>query len=216
MDRLHQSTFNSELIGGHAALDLVNTVSWRLDNERRRDNLRDFPALAEWCRRAGLIDNALTQDLLAAASAHPRISQQVLHDSRALRDHLHELLASLVDDGEPADPVAVPPCLRVPFLEALAHSDLIGPTMRWQLTPQRLADLPRLLALQAIDLLQTSELHMIRRCHGAGCGWLFLDRTRSHTRRWCSSSDCGNRDRARRHYARHLDQTSHEPGTSVQ
>jgi predicted RNA-binding Zn ribbon-like protein len=50
--------------------------------------------------------------------------------------------------------------------------------------------------------LQSSQLHLIRTCQGPGCGWMFLDRTRSHTRRWCSSGDCGNRDRARRHYAR--------------
>jgi CGNR zinc finger len=64
------------------------------------------------------------------------------------------------------------------------------------------------LALQVLDLLQSPHLHLhlLRRCHGPGCGWLFLDRTRSHTRRWCSSSDCGNRARARRHYARHRDQ----------
>ncbi|MFJ9034356.1 CGNR zinc finger domain-containing protein [Streptomyces sp. NPDC102274] len=29
-----------------------------------------------------------------------------------------------------------------------------------------------------------------------------LDRSRSGTRRWCSSGDCGNRDRVRRHYSR--------------
>ncbi|MBV8733872.1 MAG: CGNR zinc finger domain-containing protein [Solirubrobacterales bacterium] len=31
---------------------------------------------------------------------------------------------------------------------------------------------------------------------------MFLDSTRNHSRRWCSSGDCGNRARARRHYAR--------------
>jgi predicted RNA-binding Zn ribbon-like protein len=100
------------------------------------------------------------------------------------------------------------------LLEALSHSDLIGPPMRWQVTPRRPADIPRLLALQTLDLLQSPKSHLIRRCHGAGCGWFFLDCTRSHTRRWCSSSDCGNRDRARRHYARHRDQTQHKPGTT--
>ena len=104
-----------------------------------------------------------------------------------------------------------PPGLLVLLVDALARSDLAGLPMRWQLTPHQPADIPRLLGLQALDLLQSPQLHQIRQCAGAGCGWLYLDRTRSHTRRWCSSSDCGNRDRARRHYARHRDLT--QPGT---
>ncbi|MER7663745.1 MULTISPECIES: CGNR zinc finger domain-containing protein [unclassified Streptomyces] len=34
------------------------------------------------------------------------------------------------------------------------------------------------------------------RCAGPGCGRFFLDRTRAGTRRWSSSGDCGNSDRA--------------------
>jgi len=205
-----------QFIGGHPALDLVNTVSWRLDNDRRRENLPDFAALTRWCQRAGLLDGVATQQLLTAASEHAPAAERALHGARSLREHLHTLLAPLVDDAEPPGAATAPPSLHRLLLDALAHSDLTGAPMRWQLTPQQPADIPRLLALQALDLLQTPQLHLIRQCHGAGCGWLFLDRTRSHIRRWCSSSDCGNRDRARRHYARHHDQTSHKPGTSTQ
>ena len=205
-----------ELIGGHLALDLVNTVSWRLDNDRRRDNLADFPALTRWCQRAGLLTGVATQQLLTAASEHPQSAEQALRGTRSLREHLHTLLASLVDHSEAPDAVTAPPGLHRLLLDALAHSDLTGAPMRWQLIPQQPADIPRLLALEALDLLQTPQLHLTRRCHGVGCGWLFLDRTRSHTRRWCSSSDCGNRDRARRHYARHHDQTPRKPDTSTQ
>jgi predicted RNA-binding Zn ribbon-like protein len=102
-----------------------------------------------------------------------------------------------------------PPGLRALLLDALAHSELTGPPMRWQLTQDQYPDIPRLLALQVLDLLQSPQLPLLRRCHGPGCGWLFLDRTRSHTRRWCSSSDCGNRERARRHYTRHRGQPAH-------
>ncbi|WP_311774685.1 CGNR zinc finger domain-containing protein [Streptomyces sp. AK010] len=52
------------------------------------------------------------------------------------------------------------------------------------------------------DLLTGDGLGRIRRCAGPGCGWFFLDRSRSGTRRWCSSDDCGNRDRARSHCSR--------------
>ncbi|MER8265415.1 CGNR zinc finger domain-containing protein [Streptomyces griseus] len=54
----------------------------------------------------------------------------------------------------------------------------------------------------AEELLGGDGLGRIRRCAGPGCGWFFVDRSRSGSRRWCSSRDCGNRDRARRHYAR--------------
>ena len=42
----------------------------------------------------------------------------------------------------------------------------------------------------------------VRVCEGNGCGWLFLDQTRNGSRRWCSSGDCGRRERVRRHRAR--------------
>jgi predicted RNA-binding Zn ribbon-like protein len=191
------------LVGGHVALDLVNTVSWRLDTNRRRDNLHDYAALIGWCQRAGLLGPGAGRRLLAAAPGHPRLTQQTVHDVRTLREHAHTLLASLVDGGEPSRVVVTPPDLRALLLDALARSELTGPPMRWQLTPDQHPDIPRLLALQVLDLLQSPQLSLLRRCHGPGCGWLFLDRTRSHTRRWCSSSDCGNRERARRHYTRH-------------
>jgi predicted RNA-binding Zn ribbon-like protein len=210
------STPIPELIGGHVALDLVNTISWRLDNDRRRDNLPDFPALIRWCQRAGLLEGVATRQLLTAASEHPSAAQRALRGARSLREDLHTLLARLVDDADPPDAVMAPRSLHRLLLDAMAHSDLTGSPMRWQLTPQRPADIACLLALQALDLLQTPQLDLIRQCHGVGCGWLFLDRTRSHTRRWCSSRDCGNRDRARRHYARHHDQTSLKPGTATQ
>lgn len=54
-------------------------------------------------------------------------------------------------------------------------------------------------------LVSVEQLPLLRICglHESGeCGWLFLDETRNHTRRWCSMKDCGNRAKARRHYHR--------------
>ena len=38
----------------------------------------------------------------------------------------------------------------------------------------------------------------LRRCANPACRLLFEDGSRSHTRRWCDSAGCGNRDRVRR------------------
>jgi predicted RNA-binding Zn ribbon-like protein len=57
------------------------------------------------------------------------------------------------------------------------------------------------LAIALVELLSGPDLPRLRRCDGEGCGWLFLDLTRNHSRVWCAAGDCGNRTRVRRHRA---------------
>ena len=59
-------------------------------------------------------------------------------------------------------------------------------------------------AHSAARLLTDEKLRSgIRQCaDDRGCGVLFLDRTRNHSRRWCSMKSCGNRAKAQRHYLR--------------
>lgn len=39
-------------------------------------------------------------------------------------------------------------------------------------------------------------------CQADGCGWFYVDESPNRTRQWCSSEVCGNRERARRAYAK--------------
>ena len=59
--------------------------------------------------------------------------------------------------------------------------------------PDRLAD-------AAVDLLRTLDVAQLKTCPlvDGGCGWLFLDRSRNSSRRWCSMDDCGAKAKARR------------------
>jgi len=50
----------------------------------------------------------------------------------------------------------------------------------------------------AIDLLTTDAIQRVRACADQSCGWLFVDATRSGTRRWCDMKVCGNRNKVRR------------------
>jgi predicted RNA-binding Zn ribbon-like protein len=52
----------------------------------------------------------------------------------------------------------------------------------------------------ALELLLSNQTDRIRECNG--CGWLFFDGTRNKSRRWCTMAICGNRAKAKRHYAR--------------
>ena len=60
--------------------------------------------------------------------------------------------------------------------------------------------IPDRLASSAVELLRTIDIEQLRTCPVAegGCGWLFLDRSRNGSRRWCSMADCGTQAKIRR------------------
>ncbi|OAR23182.1 hypothetical protein A8W25_27145 [Streptomyces sp. ERV7] len=180
-------------IGGHPVLDFVNTVAWRTDADRRVDRVTDAPGWLRWAVAAKVFPAAPEGELPSGEGA--------LAGLLALRGALEAVLDA-VTDGQPP-PAPAWGRLRLALLEAREAAALPpGLPLRWEADARNLADLRHALALRAEELLAGPGASRVRRCAGPGCGWFFLDRTRGSTRRWCSSGDCGNRDRARRHYAR--------------
>lgn len=49
------------------------------------------------------------------------------------------------------------------------------------------------------DAICSADFSHIKRCEGHACTLLFLDKTRTHTRRWCSMAVCGNRAKQSTH-----------------
>lgn len=190
-----------DLIGGHPVLDLINTVSWRLDPTRRVDSLQTFPMLSRRLVRIGLLDTETAARMARLAESDRRAAGRVLKQVCVLRERLFALLAANADGGAPSPALldAVLPAL----VGSLRHATSApGLPLRWRVGVHQPADLVALVGLSALDFLQSPEIDRVRLCEGPGCGWLFLDRSRSHTRRWCSTADCGNRVRVSRHYQR--------------
>jgi predicted RNA-binding Zn ribbon-like protein len=185
----------AEAIGGHPALDLVNTVAWRLDPARTVDRVVDGAALVHWAEFAGVID-------AGRARAFGRENADVVvPEVRRLREQVHRVLQPLAVGSEPeAKDVAT---LHRSLVGALARAQTRA-TMPLDLATglATVGDLPDELALHAWRLLEREDRSRLRQCQAEDCGWLFLDRTKNGSRVWCSSADCGNRTRARRHYAR--------------
>ncbi|MFH9400680.1 CGNR zinc finger domain-containing protein [Streptomyces sp. NPDC017638] len=193
------------LIGGHPVLDFANTVAWRTDPDRRVARVEGIEAWTRWAGRVELFTTEEATVLLSPASPDGRVdpsrTSYELAALEALRSALWEVLDALADNSHlPDGPWET---LRRSILVARQQADLPPALpLRWQVRATGFADLAHALALQADELLAGPLVRRIRRCEGPGCGWFFLDRSRSGTRRWCSSGDCGNRDRARRHYHR--------------
>ena len=191
-----------DLVGGHPALDLVNTVSWRHDPGRWRENLAVPLDLLTWAHRAAIIDEQQLTAMRLAIGRDGETAAAVLGRVHELRELLYRHLADCVDHPGREQQIGNGSPLHRAFADAVTASSLAGTPARWTLQAPSLHDLPRVLTLHGLDLVQTMPRDRLRRCDDDGCGWLFLDATRNHSRRWCSSGECGNRDRARRHYAR--------------
>lgn len=50
--------------------------------------------------------------------------------------------------------------------------------------------------------LSEKDLTLVRNCEGSGCTLWFHDTSKTHARRWCTMSVCGNRAKAAAHRAR--------------
>ena len=180
-------------ISGHRALDLVNTVDWRLAPERLVEDLHDYDDVLRWSVQLGLLQDESQDALRELASRFPHKADAEVNQVRGLREGVYE---TLFEEGDPG-------ILSREYAEAIESGALArgGEGWSWQL-PIDLA-LPRhLIGVEAYDLMTRADLSVLSQCQDAECGWVFLDNSPRHNRRWCVAADCGNRNRAREFYRR--------------
>ncbi len=48
------------------------------------------------------------------------------------------------------------------------------------------------------EMLTNGVVRRIKTCANSGCRWVFFDKTKARTKRWCNDRTCGNRARVRR------------------
>ena len=170
-----------KLIGGAAALDFANLVSYR-GTEREHDWLDPASNARRWAEAAGL----------------PTTPGATAAELCTLRELLARVFLAVVDGRTPgaADvgqlgrlATGEPRRLRFPAGAVAAA---------W--IDERPSLLGRVAADAAALLTSADRLGRLGAC--AECRWLFLDTTRNGSRRWCDPADCGNRARQRRHYQR--------------
>jgi predicted RNA-binding Zn ribbon-like protein len=192
-----------EWVGGHPALDFVNTVNAWTGNHPGAEYLLTYEDLLRWHRLAGLIGSHGSRSLSMASTPDKATA---LQDALAFRGALHRIFHS----------VAAGQSLPQRALDHL--NDALRRTVKWR----------RLLAAgreircgwdftgappdailgpvtwQAAELLEHGELDRIKECPALnGCGWLFLDSSKNRSRTWCSMKTCGNSAKVKRFRARH-------------
>lgn len=190
------------LLGGHPALDLVNTLHWR-KTDRPLETLVSYPDVLTFARGIGELSDQESRRALEAAAADPIRSADALSHLVRTREVLYRVFTAIAAGLEPPEPDFTE--LRKANADALEHGALVareeGFAMTWANTDveRRVA---RPLAHKAFQLLLSSEHQRVKQCHDEGCGWLFLDHSKNASRRWCSMDICGSRAKSRAHYRR--------------
>jgi predicted RNA-binding Zn ribbon-like protein len=171
-------------LAGDLALDFLNTAFGV--GVERQETLRSDADVLAWLARAGLPHGPAQ---LVRRSGEGALLEAAL----ALR----EAAARLVEKrkaGEVGNPAAIN---RVLALDS-SRPQLVwkrgeAPAIERRATPDTAEALLVPIAAAFAELLSEANFDLVRECEGPACTLWFYDQTKSHRRRWCSMSACGNR-----------------------
>ena len=189
-----------EWVGGHLALDYVNTVGDRTSAEPQ-PYLHSYEDLLAWCRQADLIGPVST-GYLSAGSTQAKAA--AYRESQALNASLFALFRAAAR-GE------VLPQASLDHLNSLVQKTVAWRNISSCTDEGRMIncgwnfkDAPPVAVLgpivwRAMELLENGPLDRIKECPPPeGCSWLFMDLSKNRSRQWCSMKSCGNTAKVRR------------------
>jgi predicted RNA-binding Zn ribbon-like protein len=192
------------------ALEFANTRFWR-GRETQSETLNSPDELLKWCVDANIPQAAIEQ-LRTWWQQHPRKAEQALGDALELREALYRIFRAIAEEAAPAS--ADLEILNRALKAAPARSQLLRANggYAWALSDlePEIAALLAPVIWAAGDLLIEPARLKVRRCANDECVWLFLDDSKSGTRRWCDMKSCGNRAKAHRHYAKQKKQAKNK------
>lgn len=184
-------------------LDYANTRFWR-GSDAPSESLNGIGDLLDWL--AGVA--ALPAEIIAGARecirGDSKRAQALLGDAIALREAIYGIFSAVAAGEGPLDRELASlndALAAAPRRRRLAWRD---GGYGWQIETVDVtaANLLAPVLWSASELLLNAAHRRIRRCANDRCLWLFVDTSKSGTRRWCDMGACGNRAKAARHYAK--------------
>ncbi|WP_404337741.1 CGNR zinc finger domain-containing protein [Sphingomonas sp. MMS12-HWE2-04] len=185
------------IVGGHPALDFVNTVDARRDRWGP-DALASYQDLLHWAERVRVVTAEEAVGLLRLAAVNVDAADQAFQSAIAARELIYRIFLAEAHDTLPGREDV--DCLTA-FAETAiaARSFTLGSEgYGWRWRPDDLSTISDRLVFSATELLVDRSRRAVRECTGRNCGWLFLDQSKGGRRHWCSEAGCGTRERVRR------------------
>ncbi len=188
-----------DLDAGRVCLDFANTLS------SSGNALDSYPRLVAFAEQSNLLTHTDAEWLRSAAQHQTNGASEVLERVQRVRAAIYAIF-SAVARGQTASDQDLD-TLNAELAAVMNHARLTETGSRghygwgWQ---GRALDMPLWGVVRSAADLLTSETdrQLVRECGASDCRWLFMDTSKNRSRQWCSMRSCGNREKARRHYAR--------------
>lgn len=200
---IQSQSVNEERLHPLLVLDFANTLGSRGSN-LPSDRLKHYNDLIAWSMQTGLIDLDKAHALMDTAQQTPEKGEKTLQRAIRLREAIYHLIEAAKEKSTPQqddlDTLNNELALAARHYKLAFQRDHFG--WAWECPTENLEQILWPIAQAAADLLDSSHLKRVGICEDETCRWLFYDTSKNHSRRWCDMDDCGNRAKARRHYAR--------------
>jgi predicted RNA-binding Zn ribbon-like protein len=162
------------------------------------ERIPGYPELVSFARQTDIVSAGQAASLLRRAVRNGKAASRGHGRALLLREALYRTFAAVARQETPA-------------LEDLAKLDRelgrlcigVDLSLAWREEPEALDGFVGAIVHAAVLLLtEPAQRDRVRLCEAPDCLWLFYDTSRNRSRRWCDMRQCGNRMKARRHYAR--------------
>lgn len=195
MSLYHEPTLR--FIGGRLALDFVNIVP--------RNNELSWEQLIAFLESGRIVTPERGAELLALNGCDPQAAASLLRKAQRLAAALRLTFAAVLHKQRVAREWVEPinEVLRI----TEGHDELVASDLDWEIqfvaSEDGLEWLLAAVARSAAEIIAEGPRARLRLCANPRCGLFFYDTSRTHRRRWCSMTVCGNRHKvaafARRH-----------------
>jgi predicted RNA-binding Zn ribbon-like protein len=185
-------------------LDFVNTASNRI-SDTPTERLKSYDDLVAWGEAAGSLTAATAAQLRGQAARQPEQAAAVLRRAIDLRETLYRIFQRVIEGALPQneDLTRLNAELGIALANLRLEPNNECCAWAWVEDSRDPAQMLWPVVRSAAELLTAGELDRIRQCANESCGWLFIDRSKNRSRRWCDMSECGNVAKVRRYRQRH-------------
>jgi predicted RNA-binding Zn ribbon-like protein len=174
-------------IGGRLALDFVNIVP--------RNKELSWDQLIEFLESARIVTAERGGELKALNGSDPQAAESLLRNAQRLATALRMAFDAVLRKQkvlrqwiEPVNEI-----LRI----TEGHDELVLADQNWEIqfvaSESGLEWLLAAVARSAAEVIEEGPHARLRLCANPRCGLIFYDTSRTHRRRWCSMTVCGNR-----------------------